>query len=102
MPNWGVSTGRFCYQPAHFLYCKSIPATLSLPREVWLVWGNTILTLAVISILITAPLGAVAILALGPKLLDTDQKQGEEQEQGEGEEHTKNNVESGENRVRSV
>ena len=30
--------------------------------------GNDILTLAVLSILITAPLGAVCILGLGPKL----------------------------------
>jgi len=34
--------------------------------------GNTILTLAVLSILITAPLGAIAILALGPLLLTND------------------------------
>ena len=34
--------------------------------------GQQILTLAVLSILITAPLGAVSILALGPKLLETD------------------------------
>merc|ERR1711962_1915787 len=34
--------------------------------------GEQILTLAVLSILITAPLGAVSILALGPKLLDAD------------------------------
>ena len=32
--------------------------------------GDQILTLAVLSILITAPLGAVAILAAGPILLD--------------------------------
>jgi len=36
--------------------------------------GGEILTLAVLSILITAPLGAVAILALGPKLLDNKKK----------------------------
>ena len=34
--------------------------------------GNDILTLAVLSILITAPLGAVCILGLGPKLLEGD------------------------------
>jgi len=34
--------------------------------------GEQILTLAVLSILITAPLGAVSILALGPKLLEAD------------------------------
>ena len=32
--------------------------------------GSEVLTLAVLSILITAPLGAVCILALGPVLLD--------------------------------
>merc|ERR1712135_194699 len=36
----------------------------------WLAMGNDILTLAVLSILITAPLGAVCILGLGPKLLE--------------------------------
>ena len=35
-------------------------------------YGNNILTLAVLSILITAPLGAVCILGLGPKLLESD------------------------------
>ena len=39
-------------------------------RTEWEGMGAEILTLAVLSILITAPLGAVAILALGPKLLD--------------------------------
>merc|ERR1712183_1260545 len=34
--------------------------------------GQSILTLAVLSILITAPLGAIAILALGPLLLTND------------------------------
>ena len=33
--------------------------------------GEQILTIAVLSIIITAPLGAIAILALGPVLLDT-------------------------------
>ena len=32
--------------------------------------GEEILTLAVLSILITAPLGAISILAFGPKLLE--------------------------------
>ena len=35
--------------------------------------GEQILTLAVLSIIITAPLGAVAILALGPVLLEQDE-----------------------------
>ena len=39
-------------------------------RTEWEGMGAEILTLAVLSILITAPLGAVFILALGPKLLD--------------------------------
>merc|ERR1712156_419376 len=39
-------------------------------EEEWLAMGNDILTLAVLSILITAPLGAVCILGLGPKLLE--------------------------------
>ena len=41
-------------------------------RQNWIDMGNNILTLAVLSILITAPLGAVSILALGPKLLEQD------------------------------
>ena len=41
--------------------------------------GEQILTLAVVSILITAPLGAVAILAAGPMLLTKEEK--EEQEE---------------------
>jgi len=39
--------------------------------------GEQILTLAVLSILITAPLGAVSILALGPKLLSADKLEGD-------------------------
>lgn len=51
-------------------------------RDEWLGMGNDILTLAVLSILITAPLGAVSILALGPKLLtrDTPEEGGEKVE----------------------
>ena len=41
-------------------------------KDEWITMGNDILTLAVLSILITAPLGAVSILALGPKLLEQD------------------------------
>merc|ERR1712013_517007 len=41
-------------------------------KEEWTQMGNDILTLAVLSILITAPLGAVCILGLGPKLLTSD------------------------------
>ena len=42
-------------------------------KEEWLGWGEDILTLAVMSILITAPLGAIFILTLGPKLLSVDE-----------------------------
>ena len=41
-------------------------------KEDWEKMGENILTLAVMSILITAPLGAVCILGLGPKLLHSD------------------------------
>merc|ERR1719153_1779201 len=39
-------------------------------RTEWQPMGEEILTLAVLSILITAPLGAISILAFGPKLLE--------------------------------
>jgi NhaP-type Na+/H+ or K+/H+ antiporter len=39
-------------------------------RTEWEPMGREILTLAVLSILITAPLGAIAILVLGPRLLE--------------------------------
>merc|ERR1711868_139286 len=39
-------------------------------KDEWIPMGEEILTLAVLSILITAPLGAICILALGPLLLD--------------------------------
>ena len=44
-------------------------------KDEWMKMGNDILTLAVLSILITAPLGAVCILGLGPKLLSSDKKE---------------------------
>jgi NhaP-type Na+/H+ or K+/H+ antiporter len=56
-------------------------------RVMWLGWGNDILTLAVLSILITAPLGAVSILALGPKLLERDEDMSDS-------DHTSNDIES--------
>lgn len=43
-------------------------------KEMYTAMGNDILTMAVLSILITAPLGAFATLELGPKMLDTNQK----------------------------
>lgn len=42
-------------------------------KEVWVEWGEDILTLAVMSILITAPLGAVLILGTGVKFLEPDE-----------------------------
>ena len=43
---------------------------IKMGKTEWEPMGGEILTLAVLSILITAPLGAVCILALGPLLLD--------------------------------
>ena len=51
-------------------------------KEEWMNMGNDILTLAVLSILITAPIGAVCILGFGPKLLSSDNPE----EQSEAEE----------------
>lgn len=45
--------------------------------------GEQILTLAVLAILITAPLGSVSILALGPKLLESKQEGGGGEEDAE-------------------
>ena len=47
----------------------------------WQQMGNDILTMAVLSILITAPLGAVSILALGPKLLTSDNKRARDEQE---------------------
>merc|ERR1712174_62811 len=58
-------------------------------REEWIRMGNDILTLAVLSILITAPLGAVSILGLGPKLLSSDHPE-ETQEGGDRDIENKN------------
>jgi hypothetical protein len=43
-------------------------------KPTWEGWGEDILTVAVMSILITAPLGAVLTLILGPKLLNKSQE----------------------------
>ena len=56
-------------------------------RTTWLGWGNDILTLAVLSILITAPLGAISILALGPKLLTSDMESGAQSSEDEESSH---------------
>jgi len=50
----------------------SIEGDWEATKMIWTDWGNNILTLAVLSILITAPLGAISILALGPKLLESN------------------------------
>ena len=54
---------------------------LGVDKDEWIGMGSDILTLAVLSILITAPLGAVSILALGPKLLTRDAPEPEEEEE---------------------
>ena len=46
-------------------------------KDEWLGWGEDILTLAVMSILITAPLGAVLILFFGTKFLEPDEAHAE-------------------------
>merc|ERR1711962_1250546 len=53
--------------------CGSVmPGDWISTKAEWTGWGENILTLAVLSILITDPLGAISILALGPKLLEAD------------------------------
>ncbi len=47
--------------------------------------GETILTLAVLSIAISAPIGAILILALGPVLLPNDFEGDEEEDNEAGE-----------------
>jgi len=51
---------------------SAMPGDWISTKAEWTGWGENILTLAVLSILITAPLGAISILALGPKLLEAD------------------------------
>ena len=51
---------------------NAMPGDWISTQTEWTGWGENILTLAVLSILITAPLGAISILALGPKLLEAD------------------------------
>jgi NhaP-type Na+/H+ or K+/H+ antiporter len=50
-------------------------------KEEWTNMGNDILTLAVLSILITAPIGAVCILGFGPKLLSSDNPEEQSEEE---------------------
>merc|ERR1711911_81550 len=64
--------------------CGSVmPGDWISTKAEWTGWGENILTLAVLSILITAPLGAISILALGPKLLERDEnfKAGDDSEE---------------------
>ena len=59
--------------------CSSVmPGDWISTKAEWTGWGENILTLAVLSILITAPLGAISILALGPKLLEADPTKAED------------------------
>jgi len=51
-------------------------------KEMYVAIGNDILTMSVLSILITAPLGASAMLALGPKMLETNQKTEKDKNEG--------------------
>ena len=43
----------------------------------WLEYGNIVLTVAVAVIIITAPLGAVAIMMSGPRLLEIEERKTE-------------------------
>ena len=43
----------------------------------WLEYGNIVLTVAVAVIIITAPLGAVAIMMSGPRLLEAEERKTE-------------------------
>ena len=62
--NWDGTDMAECLNP--------MPGDWISTKAEWTGWGENILTLAVLSILITAPLGAISILALGPKLLEAD------------------------------
>ena len=75
----------FSYKDQRVLMAKSIRINANPGRNItewthlgdkatWEGWGEDILTLAVMSILITAPLGAVLILIFGPKLLKNDEQ----------------------------
>ena len=59
--------------------------------------GEQMLTLAVLSILITAPLGSVSILGLGPRLLTSDKEgenNGDNEEDAEKQKERKNSLKS--------
>ena len=64
---------RFPEEKFDLLADSNSTMTTAEIREEWVSMGNDILTLAVLSILITAPLGAVAILGFGPRLLEQDE-----------------------------
>ena len=63
----------FAWLPKAAVQAAIGPVFLDMARQrgkvEWEAMGREILTLAVLSILITAPLGAIAILFLGPRLL---------------------------------
>ena len=52
-------------------------------KRQWEEWGENILTIAVLSILVTAPVGAILISSLGPKLLDKDEYQDDNESEAE-------------------
>ena len=64
---------RFPEEKFDLLADPSRNMTTTEIKEEWVAMGNDILTLAVLSILITAPLGAVSILGFGPRLLEQDE-----------------------------
>ena len=51
-------------------------------KEQWVLWGEDILTMAVLSIVITAPLGALLIMQMGTKLLQQDEEKYQSLEYG--------------------
>ena len=66
---WDTPENRAAWEAAGKNITEFAPIGI---KEDWEKMGENILTLAVMSILITAPLGAVCILGLGPKLLHSD------------------------------
>merc|ERR1712107_576985 len=70
---------------------SAMPGDWISTKAEWTGWGENILTLAVLSILITAPLGAISILALGPKLLEADPTRTEDSSSEMLKAHTRQN-----------
>merc|ERR1712203_103377 len=76
---WDVCCDENWIDGTDMAECQSLmPGDWISTKSEWTGWGENILTLAVLSILITAPLGAISILALGPKLLEADPTRTEE------------------------